>query len=164
MMWVKKRLWNDCDPQQSQYLFQYFAGHEICVFRDHLQQLDGDKRPFMTIHPSLDGHWRFFLQHPTAYTVNINIVFGWGWRIHTSGGCRISPRWGVQHTILPNFPKNCIKLKEFGPRGTHASRGPLRSATAYLPKPLRSCTDGGVRNKTGVSAESSTLGYTITKL
>ena len=24
---------------------------------------------------------------------------------------------GRQHTILPNFPKNCMKLKEFGPRG-----------------------------------------------
>ena len=23
---------------------------------------------------------------------------------------------GHRHTILPNFPKNCIKLKEFGPR------------------------------------------------
>ena len=32
---------------------------------------------------------------------------------------------GRQHTILPNFPKNCMKLKEFGP---------LRHATA----------DGGV--------------------
>ena len=39
----------------------------------------------------------------------------------TSGGSRISPRrgrqlpGGRQHTILPNFPKNCMKLKEFGP-------------------------------------------------
>ena len=24
---------------------------------------------------------------------------------------------GCQHTILPNFPKNCMKLKEFGPPG-----------------------------------------------
>ena len=39
-----------------------------------------------------------------------------------SGGPRISPRWGRQpwvgggrqHTILPNFPKNCMELKEFG--------------------------------------------------
>ena len=42
--------------------------------------------------------------------------------IWTSGGSRISPRrgrqlsgGGRQHTILPNFPKNCMKLKEFGP-------------------------------------------------
>ena len=45
-----------------------------------------------------------------------------------SGGSRISPRrgrqlsgggggGGRQHTILPNFPKNCMKLKEFGPLG-----------------------------------------------
>ena len=41
-----------------------------------------------------------------------------------SGGSRISPRrgrqlsgGGCQHTILPNFPKNCMKLKEFGPPG-----------------------------------------------
>ena len=24
---------------------------------------------------------------------------------------------GRQHTILPNFPKNCMELKEFGPWG-----------------------------------------------
>ena len=24
---------------------------------------------------------------------------------------------GHQHTILPNFPQNCMKLKEFGPGG-----------------------------------------------
>ena len=41
----------------------------------------------------------------------------------TSGGSRISPRRGRQlprgrqHMILPNFTKNCMKLKEFGPRG-----------------------------------------------
>ena len=34
-----------------------------------------------------------------------------------SGGSRISPRRGHQHTILPNFPQNCMKLKEFGPPG-----------------------------------------------
>ena len=32
---------------------------------------------------------------------------------------------GRQHTILPNVPKNCMKLKEFRPRGgTHPSRPP----------------------------------------
>ena len=44
---------------------------------------------------------------------------------HThSGGSRISPRrgrqllrGGRQHKILPKFPKNCMKLKEFGPGG-----------------------------------------------
>ena len=32
------------------------------------------------------------------------------------GGDANSPG-GCQHTILPNFPKNCMKLKEFGPPG-----------------------------------------------
>ena len=36
---------------------------------------------------------------------------------YSIGGSRISPRWGCQlsrgrqYTILPNFPKNCMKLK-----------------------------------------------------
>ena len=42
---------------------------------------------------------------------------------------------GRQHTILLNFPKNCMKLKEFGPRGG-VPRAPLRSATAYLFWPI----------------------------
>ena len=28
-----------------------------------------------------------------------------------------NPSGGRQHTIWPNFPKNCMKLKEFGPPG-----------------------------------------------
>ena len=40
--------------------------------------------------------------------------------ILVSGGSRISPRWGRQHMILPNFPKNCMTLKEFGPGGEGA--------------------------------------------
>ena len=32
---------------------------------------------------------------------------------------------GRQRTILPKFPKNCMKLKEFGPPGgTHLSQPP----------------------------------------
>ena len=27
------------------------------------------------------------------------------------------PEEGRQHTISPKFPKNCMKLKEFGPQG-----------------------------------------------
>ena len=55
----------------------------------------------------------------------------------SSGGSRISLRrvansavggGGHQHTILPKFPKNCTKLKEFGPRGASLVP-PLRSAT-----------------------------------
>ena len=52
-----------------------------------------------------------------------------------SGGSRISPRRGRQlpmgrgrqHTILPNFLKNCMKLKEFGPQGVS-----LRSVTGKI--------------------------------
>ena len=33
------------------------------------------------------------------------------------GGDANSPGGGRQHMILPNVPKNCMKLKEFGPRG-----------------------------------------------
>ena len=46
------------------------------------------------------------------------------------GGGANSPG-GCQHTILPNFPKNCMKLKEFGLPGGGASKILLcRSATA----------------------------------
>ena len=38
---------------------------------------------------------------------------------------------GRQHTILPNFPKNCMQLKEFGPGATCVPRTPLRSATEF---------------------------------
>ena len=37
---------------------------------------------------------------------------------------------GRQHIISSNFPKNCMKLKEFGPPGgARIPRAPLRSAT-----------------------------------
>ena len=56
-----------------------------------------------------------------------------------SGGSRISPRWGCQpsrgggyqHTILPNLPKNCMKLKEFWPWGRTSKILLCRSATGY---------------------------------
>ena len=35
---------------------------------------------------------------------------------------------GRQHTILPNFPKNCLKLKEFG--------GGARPKIYYIDPPL----------------------------
>ena len=37
------------------------------------------------------------------------------------GGGANSPG-GRQHTILPYFPKNCMKLKEFGPPGGGGAR------------------------------------------
>ena len=37
-----------------------------------------------------------------------------------------TPHGGCQHTILPKFPKNCMKLKEFGPpRGACIPCAPL---------------------------------------
>ena len=41
---------------------------------------------------------------------------------------------GPQHMILPKFPKNCMKLKEFGPQGgARCLCAPaLRSATGYI--------------------------------
>ena len=41
------------------------------------------------------------------------------------GGGANPPGWGRQHTILPNVPKNCMKLKEFGPRWGGIPRAPL---------------------------------------
>ena len=47
------------------------------------------------------------------------------------GGGANSPG-GRQHTILLTFPKNCMKLKEFGPPGgARIPRAPLRSVTDY---------------------------------
>ena len=41
-----------------------------------------------------------------------------------------TPRGAHQHTILPNFPEKCTKLKEFGcPGGAHTPCPP-KSATA----------------------------------
>ena len=63
-----------------------------------------------------------------AFTRNVTVPLAF---TVISGGSRISPRGrqlpggGRQHTILPNFPKNCMKLKEFGPPGGgHASLAP----------------------------------------
>ena len=38
--------------------------------------------------------------------------------------------WGRQHMILPNFPKNCMKLKESEPRG--ASLAPPLDPPSWL--------------------------------
>ena len=42
-----------------------------------------------------------------------------------------TPRGARQHTILPKFPKNHMKLKEFGPRG-----GGARPLSPPLDPPL----------------------------
>ena len=46
------------------------------------------------------------------------------------GGANSPGGEGRQHTNMPNVPQNCMKLKEFGLPGGHASLvPPLRSAT-----------------------------------
>ena len=37
------------------------------------------------------------------------------WQIQDFPQVGRQPSRGRQHTILPNFPTNCMKLKEFGP-------------------------------------------------
>ena len=67
----------------------------------------------------------------TAHSFGTNIDNSW--ISITSGGSRISPRGGAnspggrQDTILQNFPKNCMKLKEFGlpGEGARVPRAPL---------------------------------------
>ena len=58
----------------------------------------------------------------------------------SSGRSRISPRWGCQlpggcqHNILPKFPNNCMKWKEFGLPGGHTSKILLCSSATALPR------------------------------
>ena len=61
---------------------------------------------------SILREWR---HHFVALSTNLNAD---QWRIQDfpeEGAPTL--RGGRQHTILPNFPKNCMKLKEFGPPG-----------------------------------------------
>ena len=65
-----------------------------------------------------------------------------------------TPR-GCQHTILPNFPKNCMKLKEFGPPGVgHASLVP-----PPLDSPLRMAITSRKWNTSTYSIEKSMIIY-----
>ena len=63
--------------------------------------------------------------HQILFITHRSILVTVQWRIHDFpevGGA--NPRGGGwrQHKILPNFPQNCMKLKEFGPRGGIASK------------------------------------------
>ena len=66
----------------------------------------------------------------TGITHNDFIYIKYEEDIHTSGGSWISPNRGCQlpgghqHTILPNFPQNCMKLNEFGFPGGRVPRAP----------------------------------------
>ena len=52
------------------------------------------------------------------------------------GGANSPPGGGwCQHMILPNFLKNCMKLKEFGLGGGAVPRDPLRSTLCSLTLP-----------------------------
>ena len=55
--------------------------------------------------------------------------------IPRGGGANSPGGGGRQHTNLSNFPKNCMKLKEFGPPGggRASPAPPLRSTTAGAP-------------------------------
>ena len=56
------------------------------------------------------------------------------------GGCA-KPKGGAPTYYLPNFSRNCMKMKKFWPRGGGGPvpGAPLRSATAYAyPKELES--------------------------
>ena len=49
------------------------------------------------------------------------------------GGAANPPGGGERkHMILPNFPKNCMKLNEFGLPGGERPLGPFKSAPAYV--------------------------------
>ena len=49
------------------------------------------------------------------------------------GGCA-NPKGGRQPTICLIFPKNCMKMKKFWPRGGASLAPPLRSTTEKIAK------------------------------
>ena len=62
------------------------------------------------------------------------------------GGGTNSPG-GHQHTISPNFPKNCMKLKEFGPPGSkyfqfHAVLGKFGKIVCWRPRGIGAPSSG----------------------
>ena len=94
----------------------------LLLHGDHWPLPDGDPTP------------RYGDPHRPVQTVNRQTDMAEILHSHKlcSGGSRISPRrgcqlpGGYQNMILPNFLKNCIKLKEFG----RPSPPALRSGTA----------------------------------
>ena len=121
-----------------------------CSFSQNLAKLCvGTPLPQRVSAPSYVESWiRPWYMHPTihitAEAVNRRSPIWLRWlqssRTNSAadpgfprGGGANSP-WGGgrQHTILSNFPKNCMKLNEFGPGGACVPRAPLRSATAII--------------------------------
>ena len=119
--------------------YKIFIPFKSGVSGNRLHQLPLRKR-------SLMNWWKSISKGPGVPLKMIEYYFSWliSWieigvilQVPASGGSRISPRrgrqllGGRQHTILPYFPKNCVKLKEFGPpQGGRVLRAPLRYATA----------------------------------
>ena len=67
------------------------------------------------------NHWRLMSVVLLFWIFVFNSVADPGF--HQGGGAN-SPGGWRQHTILPNFPKNCMKLKEFGPQGARVPCAP----------------------------------------
>ena len=57
-------------------------------------------------------YWLFL-----AFMITFSIIYSVQWRIQDFPEEGRQLPGGRQHTILPNFPKNCMKLKEYGPPG-----------------------------------------------
>ena len=62
-------------------------------------------------------------QSLNCHSSNFDKVSQIQWRIQDFPEVGAPILWGrgCRHTILPNFPKNCMKLKEFGPTGGRMS-------------------------------------------
>ena len=81
---------------------------------------------FAPLHPPTSA------RAPTSHLVKLSLPYTVADPGFSQWGGANSPG-GRQHTILPNFPKNCMKLKEFGPQGGRASKILLcRSATVII--------------------------------
>ena len=86
-----------------------------------------------------------FRQKPIICSGGSRIFLRWGRQLtkwdYFSGASRISPG-GRQHTILPKFPENCMKSKEFGCPGGRAPPAPPKSATVSHYHDYGSCPNG----------------------
>ena len=118
-------------PSQSQFLsFYAFPGANIRPNIRFLSPTQG-----CLVREIVDPPLQLILYvnnyaHLTKAPTNSNGTLPTFYHTRHSGGSRIFPRWGGQpsgggggqHTILPNFPQNCMKLKEFVPGGARPSR------------------------------------------
>ena len=89
-------------PYQEQTLFKKFNQIWSC-------------QKFLTSIPRLNSQHHMYYNWLQTKKYQCTIVTDPGFP--RGGGANSPGGGGRQHTILPNFPKNCMKLKEFGPRG-----------------------------------------------